>query len=199
MTKIKFSILSTIIILVTSLVTISCTNSDDTTLNEDQSFKRNSIIIQNKTYIADKGTTSKYVNNVLEYKLIKPSTLKGKMVSFKNNNDGFRITNDLTNEFIDVINVEFHTTYYTFDIINNEGNSIDNITFYIGDEINKSNPWLPIIGVIVDAIVDALVPSPLQECQAAMNSLNCSGGSNPYMEFSEGWFSTTCNVGCSQN
>ena len=62
------------------------------------------------------------------------------------------------------------------------------------------NACVPCAYVLVVAIVeiaaDYFSESPFEQCRGAMNALNCPSGSSAYMQFSEGWFSTTCNVGC---
>lgn len=56
-----------------------------------------------------------------------------------------------------------------------------------------------IIKTVVRAVVSMLWDddeSALSECRQAFQSLNCPQGTRPFMEFSTGWFSTTCNIGC---
>tara|TARA_B110000238_G_C15779839_1_gene291307 strand:+ start:119 stop:370 length:252 start_codon:yes stop_codon:yes gene_type:complete len=82
-------------------------------------------------------------------------------------------------------------------LINNLGDRMNNLTYY--GEMIKTDvaSKCPVCLVpIVLAVIDAFTDSPLEECTNAMNALNCGGETNPSMEFSEGWFSTSCSVSC---
>ncbi|GGG34344.1 hypothetical protein GCM10011344_38900 [Dokdonia pacifica] len=113
------------------------------------------------------------------------------------------ITNPITRESLTINNIKEHNGYYTFDMTSDLGITAENVTFEGDLSFLQSNqrvcpPCVVIIVVvIIDAAVELLSDSPLEQCAAAMNALNCSSG-NPYMDYDEGgWFSNpSCEVGC---
>lgn len=191
--------------IILSLTFLACSEEDDSIkLDENQNIIENSLIYKNNTYIINEDlTTKKLENNNFSYNIsiedISSSTLLSK--SNKNENE-LIIRNELTGEFIEIMNVQKYEDYYTFDLVNNLGNKVEGFK-YNGELFNdpiigKCPPCLVyVVGVIVAAAVELLADSPLEECANAMSALNC-GSETPFMNYSEGWFSTTCSVGCNQ-
>ncbi len=132
---------------------------------------------------------------------IKNSSLEIKRERGSNLIQEYVITNPITRESLTINNIKEHNGYYTFDMTSDLGITAENVTFEgdLSQLEQRCPPCVPIIiGILVDAAVELLSDSPLEECTAAMNALNCSGDSNPFMNFEEGgWFSgPSCSVGC---
>ncbi|MFC4635874.1 hypothetical protein ACFO3O_18330 [Dokdonia ponticola] len=151
---------------------------------------------------SDDGTVTRKQPGQKTYTIInessKTSSLEIRRERGSNMIQEYVITNPITREFVKLINIKEHKGYYTFDMVNDLGLSIENVTFE-GDLSQLEQRCPPcvvvIVGVLVDAAVELLSDSPLEECTAAMNLLTCS---SPYMEYEEGgWFSgPSCSVGC---
>ena len=119
----------------------------------------------------------------------------------------YEIKNPETNEMVFVQNIRNLNNYCLFDLKTSEGHLLTDIK-YLGtdfteglDSISITNgkaacPWCYVAVTVIGVLIDSMQETPLQQCTAAMNSLNCPNGQSPYMNFSEGWFSTTCSVGC---
>ncbi|MEP0265025.1 hypothetical protein [Dokdonia sp.] len=151
------------------------------------------------------GTVTRTQPGKKTYTIINESSKKSSLEirREKGNNaiQEYVITNDITKEFVKLVNVKKYDGFYTFDMVNNLGITAENIVF--GGDLAQLEQRCPpcvilIIAVVVGAVVELLSDSPLEECTAAMNLLNCSGDSNPFMNFDEGgWFSgASCSVGC---
>ncbi|MEP0265027.1 hypothetical protein [Dokdonia sp.] len=172
----------------------------------DNQASKNTLRYGDITYQSNTdGTVTKTQPGQKTYTIINESSKKASLEIRRekgsNAIEEYVITNPTTKEFVKLINVKEQNGYYTFDMVNNLGITAENITFD-GDLQQLEQrafpcPWC-IVLVIVDAAVELLTDSPLEECTAAMNALNCGDNSNPFMNFSEGgWFSgATCSVGC---
>lgn len=173
--------------------------------------KTNSMEFRNSLFFpqAD-GSILKYENNQKVYAVgLNTEINASKNINSRTNTSTYRITNPNTGEFIDIVDIVEENNYCKFNAITSNGERVNDIKYY-GDnfisslDIYTNNntqrivcpPCIPIIVAAVVTIVDSLQDSPLEQCRSAMRALNCTGGSNAYMEFNEGWFSTTCNVGC---
>jgi len=207
MKKIKLSILAILTLIMTSIIFYSC--SDENIETVPQNFIENSLKYENKLYVInEQGGTNKYENNVFKYSIIvksknsvnvevKKVVSKNKSKVKNNEENEFIIKNGETDEFIEILNIQKHENFYTFDLINNLGDRMNNLTYYgdmIKTDVASRCPWCVV--PVVLAIIDAFTDSPLEECTNAMKALNCGAGTNPSMVFSDGWFSSSCSVGC---
>jgi len=194
-------------------LTNSCSNEDNKELpNLD---KTNSIEFRNSNYfLNENGSVSKFYLNSKKYDIYSDMPLVASLENLSNtrnnsNNDQnlvIRITHSETNEYLELHNFVEFDEYYSFNVSTSIGSNVDGFKIYNKDlitnlkSLNKNNNqtqgcwWCPLVPVIVDAVVEAIQPTSMEQCQAAMPK-TCTSG-NPYMEFSEGLFTTTCNVGC---
>lgn len=209
MKTLKLNILQkSILIFCISILVVGCSKDDniETQLIEDAFLdKRNSSDYDvsygdHQFFVYDNGEALKYKEGRYQYKMI-PSVDFLNQVEYIEKDDFVKISNTKTGEFINIINVTKKDRYYTFDIITSTGHKLKNIKLGFNNQnvdIQNKFCWpcliLPIAGMVVDLLTD----SPLEECTNAMNSLNCSQGTNPFMNFNEGgWFSSaSCSVGC---
>ena len=148
----------------------------------------------------DDLTASKFVNEEFSNYL----TISEENVGIIDNNIAtnatLKITNSLTNENINLINIRREANYYIFDAVTSTNEIIKNIKVIdTENDAAKAHPIVRVIIAIILTVIDSQgggSGSALQQCRAAMMALKCSDGRDPYMEFSNGWFTTTCNVGC---
>jgi hypothetical protein len=173
--------------------------------SEDNQTSKNTLRYGDITYQNNSdGTVTKTEPGQITYTIInesaKRSSLEIRREKGTNAIQEYVITNPSTREFVKLINIKEQNGYYTFDMVNNLGITAENVVFegnlkQLGQE-RLACPWC-IVFVIIDAAVELLTDSPLVECTAAMNGLNCGNG-NPFMNFEEGgWFSgASCSVGC---
>ena len=191
-------------VMVFSLISlISC--SDDNAVekqnqleNRIEEIRPNSVAYKNALYFLDEDLiVNEFVDNRLEsYFLISDENIDTEYVNQELNND-FIIRNTSTNENILVTNIQEYERHFTFDIVANN-QYIEGFTYNLeNSNTTNANPAVvrAVVAIVV-AVIASIEDSPLEQCRGAMQALNCSGGTNPYMQFSEGWFSTTCNVGC---
>lgn len=191
----------------------SCSNNDSNSVESIN--KLNSIEYRNVIYKPlEDGSVGKIENNSDKYSiLLETDFTVNYSESNRNLQESYKVTNSETGEFFDVYEVVKHDNYYTFNVDTSSGHTINQLKYY-GDDISSifgnntiqfrgknenvvnCGPCVAIIVAAVVEIVDSLMDSPLEQCRGAMQSLNCPAGSSAYMQFSEGWFSTTCNVGC---
>jgi hypothetical protein len=193
----------------------SCSENNDIESNNSID-KTNSLEYKDALFApqAD-GSILKYEKNKVVYGLdLKNEFSASRITNSKKNSNSYRITNPITTEFFDIVNIVEEGNYFKFNAITSSGEQIYGMKYYGSDFIsglenysNKDNkkanenqiqcgPCIRVLVVVAAAIISSLEDSPLQQCSAAMQALNCSGGSHAYMQFSEGWFSTTCNIGC---
>lgn len=180
-----------------SMILFGCSEKD---LN--QNIIENSLIYKNKTYVLNEDLTIKKLeNNNFIYNINLEDIFSSSLLS-KNIENELIISNELTGEYIEIFNVQKNEHYYTFDLVNNLGNKVEGLE-YNGELFNDPNMdrcpacVVPVVGIIVSAAIELLSDSSLVECANAMSALNCGFGT-PVMNYSEGWFSTTCNVFCDQ-
>jgi hypothetical protein len=199
-----FTILFTIIYSISSC-------SENNEIDNNSIDKTNSMEFKNTIFLpqAD-GSIVKYENNRKLYTInLNTEITATKNLDSRNSSNTYRITNPNTGEFIDILDIVEKGNYFEFNAITSTGELISNVKYYGNDfetsldtYANSNNqrvvcpPCVAIIVTAVVTIVDSLQDSPLEQCKNAMQSLNCGSGTTPYMQFSEGWFSTTCNVGC---
>lgn len=209
MKTLKLNILQkSILVFCISIFVISCSKDDniETQVIEDSFLeKRNSLDYQvsygdHKYIINDKGEALKYKEGRYQYKMV-PSVDFLNQVIYSEKDNLVKINNTKTGEFINIINITNEGRYYTFDVITSTGHTFKRVKLNFNDQqIDVQNKFcwpcliLPIAGMVVELLTD----SPLVECTNAMNALNCSNGTNPFMVFNEGgWFSSpSCSVGC---
>ena len=202
--------------LTTSLLTILCFSLVFTSCSEDnEGFNKNELkglTVLNQQYLpisdelnfkddAGNVTVSKFIDGEFTYK---KSISNNFVFTIQNDNykdaSNLRIENGATGEYIDIINLVEFEGYRTFDVTNNLGQIVSGFTMEIteGEQYSKLNPWVYVVAGALGILVDLFTDSPLAECTNAMEALNCLGGSNPFMNFTEGgWFTNTqCSVGC---
>lgn len=186
----------------------SCSNEADQEISNFE--KSGSIEIDNVNYFRNSdGSISKFVNQSKSYDIILNTEIE-LISNFSSRSDNdesiIRLHNPTTDEYIDLSNFVEYDDYFTFDALLSNGQTVNEIISYDEDlldslttnvsEVSRACPWCYVVAVVVAAIVEISEDSPLEQCQSAMASLDCVGGTNPFMEYSEGWFSTECNVGC---
>lgn len=189
-------------VFISSLAIFSCTKEDSVTdgFNTNQ---LNSLKYGENTYVLNDDKSVKKIENE-EYKydiILSESTGEGTYSVLRELEDQneYVIRNEQTNEFVELVNIEKYDEYYTFDLINNLGDRYNNFTYY--GELNQANQKCPpcvvgVVAIVAAAIVDLNTTSPLEDCTASMNNLNCAEGTSAYMNFEDGWFSTSCSTGC---
>lgn len=197
--KLTFSLLITALCF--SMVFISCSE-------DNESLKQNEVkglTVLNKQYFPindefnykDDSSVrmSKYIDGEFAYNM----TIADNFV-FTNDSGNMRVLNEITGEYIDIINVVEHIGYRTFDATNNLGQTLNGFTMEIteDEEYSRKNPWVYVIFGVLDLAVELLTDSPMVECTNAMQSISCQSGTNPYMDFEDaGWFTgASCSVGC---
>ena len=189
----------------------SCSKNNDDEINVKTLDKSNSFEFNDALYFPQNdGTVIKYENNKKVLTIGIETSIRGtKSTTFRDNTNPYRITNPDTGEFLEIINIVEKDNHFEFNAVTSTGEQINDL-IYNGDNFiesldiftnsnYQSKACPPCVGVIVAgivAIVDSMQDSPLEQCTAAANNLNCPSGSSAYMDFDEGWFSTTCNVGC---
>ena len=141
----------------------------------------------------NKGGYSKYSKNIFQYDILLGEGTKDWTILENDTSANFRILNMGTGEYADIINIQNHESFYVFDVQTSNGKVVRGLEYFIGE--NK-NVWVEFTVAVIGWAIDILTDSSLEECKEAMASLDCSGGTNPYMEYDSGWFSTTCRVGC---
>ena len=202
-----------ILVLIASLAffnLISCSDNNEIESNKSVD-KTNSMEFRNSLFFPQTdGSILKYENNKKVYAVgLNTEINASKNVNSRNNISTYRITNPNTGEYIDIVDIVEENNYFKFNAITSTGEQVNDIKYYGDNFVSSLDTYTisnnqrlvcpPCVAIIVSAvvtIVDSLQDSPLEQCRGAMQALNCNGGSNPYMEFNEGWFSTTCNVGC---
>lgn len=200
------------LLLIMLMFFISCTtdSTQETAILDKKhsvEYKRNNYFLNND------GSVSKFSNNVKNYNIYSEMPLEGNLFISKNLNTSsvgsfiFRITHTETNEYIDLHNFVEYDEYYTFEVLTSTGVNLTGFKFYDKSLINITNldknsnqtfacPLCPIlVPVIVKAVIEALQDTDMEQCRKSMPK-TCPEGKAPYMEFSEGLFFTTCNVGC---
>lgn len=206
MLKIELKIVSIIISLFMVGLMISCSSEEKTSdLNLVENNLARKIVFQESTYLLNTdNSVSKYELEEFKYDLLLPIKRDNinivKNITSKNSNqDSYLIENVVTGEFIRLTNIIDNGDYYTFDVLNNLGDSFIGLEYY--GELDLTSSKCPpcvvgIVAIIAGAVVELASSSPLEDCQVAASNLNCSGGANAYMEFEEGWFSTSFSIGC---
>ncbi len=142
----------------------------------------------------------KTTSNTFNYDIIIDNTTNSSLESRNTDAENeLIIRNNSTNEFIEIINIQEHEDYYTFDLRNNLGNRVNEFTYHGEMFLSNTNRCPACVRIVttllISAAVELLSDSSLEECNNAMSSLDC-GEDSPYMTFSESWFSTSCEVGC---
>ncbi len=117
------------------------------------------------------------------------------------NSKNFQIINRITGETIIASNIRVGKESVLLDARFNDQIVRDLRINLNPNEIRDLNslpigPIIEAIGAIVVAIIDSTNLSPLEQCRQALKELDCASGKSPYMDFDEGWFRTTCKVGC---
>lgn len=188
------------------LVMINCSKRDVDVLNAPKLNEKQYFQVDNKKFNANADNSISYFkDNKFQYfaSVDDLDFTKNQKVNAKGE-DSYEIVNNKTNEKITLTNLRYDGNFTIFDAINSNGSEIKNIKFYNNSfsKTSKLCPWCPVAELIVTivAVVVQLTAdsgsSAQAQCTTAMNALHCGGGSNPYMNFSDGWFSTTCSVGC---
>ena len=195
-------IFKNLVILLSILMMSSCSN-ENTEIENKETLPKNSVKVSNKYYSShETNVVSKIINN----KLINFYTFSEFNSASTNKtfdfSEEFRIKNDASNEYIDIVNInKISENIFKFDAITNTGEIVKDMMINLEGDFSNSqlykNPGIiRAVVVIAAAVIDSLTPSAMEQCANAMNSLNCAEGKSAYMNFSEGWFSTSCSVGC---
>lgn len=203
-------------ILVASFAVVnSCSN--DTISESPVLDKTNSVEFNDNNYFYNNdGSVAKFSKNVKQYDIVLNMKYEFEIdqnSNYRSNEEGnihsyLRIGNTETNEFFDIINLEGFEDYYRFDISTSNNDLLEGFKIYDKDFISylstdslsrndqqRACPICPFIPVIIDAVIELFSDSALEQCAASMPE-TCSEGKDPYMKFSEGFFSTSCEVGC---
>jgi hypothetical protein len=210
-----FSIFALVFTLIYSLS--SCSENNEVE-NVNTIDKTNSMEYKNSLFFPQNdGSILKYENNKPVYGVALNTEIGASLnTNSRNNSDSYRISNLETGEYIDIVEIVEENDYFKFNAITSTGEQINDVKYYGDDfitslenytnennsrgvyenEIQYCGPCVVVVVSAIVAIVDSLQDSPLEQCRGAMQALSCPSGSRPYMQFSEGWFSTTCNVGC---
>jgi hypothetical protein len=194
----------------------SCSNNNDV-VNNNSIDKTNSIEYKDALFVTQAdGSVLKYENNHVLYGLdLNTKIIMSRKTNLKTNSNTYRITNPQTGEFVDIVDIVEENGFFKFNALTSSGEKINDLKYYGNNFItslqnftNENSQKIagvnkiqcgPCVTIVVSAVLtvmDSLQDSPLEQCRGAMSALKCSGDSNAYMQFSESWFSTTCNVGC---
>jgi hypothetical protein len=171
---------------------------DNNIMSKTDNSEESYVVYNNTKYISiDNNTVSKSFNGEFVNYFTTPDNNVGETSKNVGFNNDFIITNKLTNENIKIFNIRKVRGFYKFDAKTSTGLIVNDLLTNFQPKSGTTQRLNPrVILYIVTAILDSLQPSPLQQCTNAMNSLNCKGNTNPYMNFEDGWFSTSCSVGC---
>lgn len=190
-----------------SLLLVSCSEDGPVQKDKNLMFRLNNsakegVSINDNFYTyEEESVVSEYINGNFENFLVfNENDIVSEYIDESINND-FLIKNITTDELILIKNITEEDGYFVFDAVVNDS-SINGFKYYGEIFVNSSarGPIGPVavraVLAIAAAVIAIIEDSPLEQCKAAMNALTCAKGKSPYMEFSEGFFSTTCNVGC---
>lgn len=193
------SILNLLVILISFSSLVSCSNDELIDEPLESVSKKNSFEVNNTLFFTQNDGSILKVKNGEQHNFYFVTDIN----TFKsiNKNDGYeyRIENPNTGEFIDVININSENEYYTFDAVTSAGVQINNVIYHgelyeVLDQTLMKCPPCVLVPIVL-AIIEALDDTPLENCQQSMPT-SCPEGQSPYMNFEEGWFSTSCQVGC---
>ena len=177
----------------------SC-SEDDNLMIADSIENNNSDNLYSKNYknniyeVNAKGEVSKVMSNGKSYRIF--LSKDNSQISTIIHDNFMQIRNTNTGEYMDIKNIKRNDKLISFDVQTSDGVSLNGFTLtnnYNADD--KISPWWLVV-LVVDVLIELTDASSLEECTDAMDSLNCPSGSSAYMEFSDGWFSTSCSVGC---
>ncbi len=161
MIKLRLNIFTVLTLFIASSIFVSCSDEDNEVLPE--SNIENSLKYQNKLFVANlQGSISKYENDILKYNIVVENSNLATIESREENSENeLIIRNNETNEYIEILNVQEHENYYTFDLVNNLGARANDFTFYgemFQDDVASRCPpcIVGIIAVIVGAAVELL-------------------------------------------
>ncbi len=202
-----------IMMLTTALLIVSC-DRDSITSSSSPEYQPNlnnsltsritkseqiNILLDGKRYelqddksVAYYGVDGNYVGDILlnnyDMDIVDNSTTSGEIT----------VKNPSTNEVIIINNIRNLEEKTIFDVETSNGLKFSNLDGY---QINSASkfPIVPIVRAVV-AVVTVIAVSTSSggtqnDCTASMPK-NCPQGSKPYAEYSSGWFSSSCNVGC---
>lgn len=115
-----------------------------------------------------------------------------------NSNGEITVTNPSTNEIITIKNIRNEDDKTIFDVKTSNGLEFIGLEGYQTNSTYKV-PIVPIVRAVV-AIVTVIAVAVSSggtqaDCTASMPK-NCPPGYAPYAEYSSGWFSSSCNIGC---
>lgn len=185
----------------------SCSDNNMSESNNSIS-KKSSFESGNSLYFPqDDGTVLKYVNNQKAYTIILDTEISSSTnILSRTNQNTYRIINPDTEEFFDIFDIVRENEYYSYSVVTSTNKVLTDLRYHGDDFIplleNYVNAPLycpPCVAIIIGAVVtviESLQPSAQELCNQAMSALTCAEGQSPYQEFSDGWFSTSCNVGC---
>jgi len=195
------SILILSVILISFLSLVSCSNDEIIDESLESVSKKNSFEVNNTLFFTQSDGSILKVKNGVENNFYFLTSINTSKSINKNNDNEYRIENPSTGEFIDIININAENEYYTFDAVTSTGVQINNIIYHgdvyeVLDETLMKCPTCIAGGItVVITIIEAIDDSLLENCQQSMPT-SCPEGESPYMNFEEGWFSTSCEVGC---
>ncbi|WP_396178462.1 hypothetical protein [Flavobacterium sp.] len=187
----------------------SCSN-DNIVSNEKSIDKTNAMEFKNTLFVAQSdGSILKYENNKKKYSIdLKTKINVSSVTNKKNKTTVYRISNPTSGEFIDFVDFVEEGDYLKFTAVTSAGEQITDIKYYGDDLISnleshtfsnnqplKCPPCWRAAAVVVVTVIESMQDTTMEQCRGSMPK-TCPTGKAPFMEFSEGWFSTTCNVGC---
>lgn len=195
------SILFLSVILISFSSLVSCSNDELIDEPLESVSKKNSFEVNNTLFFTQNDGSILKVKNGVEHNFYFVTSINTLKSVNKSNGNEYRIENPNTGEFIDISNINSENEYYTFDTVTSTGVQINNIIYHgdiyevLDESLMKCPPCIAGGITVVITIIDAIDDSPLENCQQSMPT-SCPEGESAYMNFEEGWFSTSCEVGC---
>lgn len=156
----------------------------------------NIILGDDRYELLEDNSVSFYKNGVYQYDISLASTNMD-IVDESTTKGLVTVTNPETEESVKISNIIQGEDNTRFDVLTSSGREIG-MRGYYGTTASRF-PIKPIIKAIVAivTIIAATSDNPSQsDCAASLGQLHCPNGTHPYMNYSGGWFSSTCNIGC---
>lgn len=170
------------------------------------------LLFKDNTYIFNENsanTITKFVKDEknYEFKYIQSSLNINEEEMYKKyrtDDDSYRINNQVTGEYIDILNLkENEDGSIEFDITSSSNITLNNLKLFYPIENSTNNInnrteicyWCIAIPIsLIDAAIDLLSDTFDSNCSQAISSCGTNGVAN--IEITEGWFSSSCTVEC---
>lgn len=194
--------------LIISLIVFSCSSDEIDSDPISKSGVQDLFIEYNDIkYVANKDNSiARYVNDEFEYNIF--SAEGHDDYEFGNYDGVIRITNPATGEYFEIIDVVQNDNYVDFSIVTSTNVRVSGVRSFNDDlnlsittqtDVSEAAAWwrraVVVVRELIDDLSDLLEDTPMEQCRASMPT-DCPPGKAPYMEFNDGWFNTSCNVGC---